>query len=47
MLIDGFIDVPEMQDKWVFFAFSADYKSNIASVFMKVFNDNPQNTFQK
>lgn len=41
MLIDGFIDVKEMKNKWVFFAFSANYKDNKATIFMKVFNDNP------
>lgn len=38
MLIDGFVDILDVKDKWIFFAISCDYKQNIASIFIKVFN---------
>ena len=41
MLIDGFINIQDLKNKWVFFAFTANYKNNVATIFMKVFNENP------
>lgn len=47
MFIDGFTDIQDIKDRWVFFAFSANYRENVSTIFMKVFNENPQNTQQK
>lgn len=47
MLIDGFVDIKELKDNWAFFAISCDYSKNIATIYLKVFNQNSNNVFQK
>lgn len=47
MFIDGFTDLRDIKDRWVFFAFSANYKENVATIYLKIFNENPNNAFQK
>lgn len=30
MLVDGFVNIEDVQNKWVFFAISCDYKQGMA-----------------
>lgn len=47
MKIDGFTDIPLVNNTWSFFAISCDYTQGEAIIFLKVFDGSPNNSFSK